>query len=149
MKKEIEVSMITNWKLWKAFKNEFHDFTEFHFRVNRIEIEEFRFMLRKREVWIQTKNMSAVTTFLNTLKKEKSAQWSSKKIQRCYQRKEFVSYELSKYVKKMKTTWQLQSSKQRSKRQRKQTERQRQQFFFSESKSSVFQSINRSFVSVR
>ena len=100
-------------------------------------------MLRKREVWVQTEGMPAVTTLLSTLKEKKPAQWSPKEIQRSYQREEFVSYKLSEYVKKMKTIWQLQSPKQRPKRQRKQTERQRQQASSAGSKPPVPQSDNR------
>ena len=98
IKKIIERDNLTDIHFWTAFRKEFENFIENDFKINKMKADELRVMLKKRKIWMQTKRITIVKAFINTLKKEEQVQWSQKKINRIYLRKQFVSKKLSNYV---------------------------------------------------
>ena len=97
---------LTDFHLWGAYKDEFRDFTEDHFKaVRKIELAGLRACLRRRGVWVQIDGrISAAKALTNTLEEEYQTQWSTEEVLNVYMREEFVSKELSEFVAKIHTS---------------------------------------------
>ena len=83
-----------NDNLWKVYFDYFEGYTEDDFNlVDKDKFREFRSYLRKRGVWVQIgPRISCSTALANTLKENKSGDWTEDELKRCHRQEGFIFF---------------------------------------------------------